>query len=189
MIIRGVPRSGATPPGALRLAGVESPAVRDLLRLMLVPSDNFFAEVLLKRSAAERSAPGTTAAGGELLSRLVERLSGRPATLVDGSWLDPRDRASARQVTAVLRGLRRRRLTASLPKGGEGTLRGRLTRGAARGCQAKTGTAGRASALSGVCRSRRGRPLVFSILTEGLSRTGARKLQDRLAQAIATDRR
>jgi D-alanyl-D-alanine carboxypeptidase/D-alanyl-D-alanine-endopeptidase (penicillin-binding protein 4) len=61
-----------------------------------------------------------------------------------------------------------------------------MRRGAAHGrCRAKTGTLSNVSALSGYCTSRSGRTIVFSILMNYVSTTGARKLQDRMAQAMA----
>lgn len=46
-----------TPATAVRLAGVESPTISELLGLMLPPSDNFFAETLLKDLGARFGGP------------------------------------------------------------------------------------------------------------------------------------
>jgi D-alanyl-D-alanine carboxypeptidase/D-alanyl-D-alanine-endopeptidase (penicillin-binding protein 4) len=76
---------------------------------------------------------------------------------------------------------------ASLPIAGrDGTLAHRMRRGPARGrCRGKTGTLVGVSALSGYCRVRSGYLYAFSILMNGVNPYGARKLQDRMAQAVA----
>jgi D-alanyl-D-alanine carboxypeptidase/D-alanyl-D-alanine-endopeptidase (penicillin-binding protein 4) len=78
----------------------------------------------------------------------------------------------------------------SLPIAGrDGTLVDRMRRGPARGrCHAKTGTLSDVSALSGYCKARSGDVYGFSILMNGVYPTGARRLQDRMAQAIAGQR-
>ena len=64
-----------------------------------------------------------------------------------------------------------------------------MRRGPARGrCRAKTGTLSNVSALSGYCDGRSGDIYAFSILMNGVYPTGARRLQDRMAQAIAAQR-
>jgi D-alanyl-D-alanine carboxypeptidase/D-alanyl-D-alanine-endopeptidase (penicillin-binding protein 4) len=75
----------------------------------------------------------------------------------------------------------------SLPIAGrDGTLDNRMRHGRARGrCHAKTGTLTGVSALSGYCRTRGGRTVVFSILMNRVNVTGARRIQDRMAQALA----
>jgi D-alanyl-D-alanine carboxypeptidase/D-alanyl-D-alanine-endopeptidase (penicillin-binding protein 4) len=76
----------------------------------------------------------------------------------------------------------------SLPIAGrDGTLDDRMRGGAAGGrCRGKTGTLTGVSALSGYCRTRGGRTVVFSILMNGVGDTyGARAVQDRMANTIA----
>ncbi|MGH2823080.1 MAG: D-alanyl-D-alanine carboxypeptidase, partial [Thermoleophilaceae bacterium] len=73
--------------------------------------------------------------------------------------------------------------------GRDGTLRVRMRSGAARGrCRGKTGTLSNVSALSGYCTARSGELYAFSILMTGVYTPGARRLQDRMAQAIARQR-
>jgi D-alanyl-D-alanine carboxypeptidase/D-alanyl-D-alanine-endopeptidase (penicillin-binding protein 4) len=64
-----------------------------------------------------------------------------------------------------------------------------MRRGPARGrCHAKTGTLSDVSALSGYCQARSGDVYGFSILMNGVYPTGARRLQDKMAQALAAER-
>ena len=64
-----------------------------------------------------------------------------------------------------------------------------MRRGPARGhCHAKTGTLSNVSALSGYCLARSGDLYAFSFLMNGVYPTGARRLQDRMAQALAGQR-
>ena len=70
--------------------------------------------------------------------------------------------------------------------GRDGTLSDRMRGGPARNrCRGKTGTLSNVSALSGYCTARSGDVYAFSILMNGVYPTGARQLQDRMAQAIA----
>ena len=62
----------------------------------------------------------------------------------------------------------------------------RMRHGAARGrCRAKTGTLTGVSALSGYCKTRGGRTLVFSLLMNSGSLYTAHDVQDRIANALA----
>ena len=54
-----------------------------------------------------------------------------------------------------------------------------------RRCIGKTGTLSNVSALSGYCEAESGDNYAYSILMNGVYPTGARRLQDRMLQAIA----
>jgi serine-type D-Ala-D-Ala carboxypeptidase/endopeptidase (penicillin-binding protein 4) len=70
--------------------------------------------------------------------------------------------------------------------GRDGTLKKRMRSGPARGrCRAKTGTLSNVSTLSGYCSARSGDMYAFSILMNNVYTSGAKVLQDRMAQAIA----
>jgi D-alanyl-D-alanine carboxypeptidase/D-alanyl-D-alanine-endopeptidase (penicillin-binding protein 4) len=184
------PAAGRAPAGAVQLAAVQSPPMSTLVRLTNKQSDNFFAETLLKDVAVSAGATGTTRGGARAAVRFARRLGAR-ARLVDGSGLSRADRASPGDVAEILDELRDRNefqaFLGSLPIAGrDGTLRDRMRRGPARGnCRGKTGTLSNVSALSGYCTSRAGDTIVFSILMNRVSPTGARRIQDRMAQALA----
>ena len=78
----------------------------------------------------------------------------------------------------------------SLPIAGrDGTLFDRMRSGPAKGhCHAKTGTLSDVSALSGYCEARSRDVYGFSILMNRINPTSARRLQDRMAQALAAQR-
>ena len=61
-----------TPPGAHTLAVVTSPPMSVVLKLMDVPSDDFFAEMLTKLLGAHYGTGGTTKAGAEVISSAAD---------------------------------------------------------------------------------------------------------------------
>jgi len=184
------PRTGRAPAGSTELAAEESPEMARLASLTNRPSDNFFAETLLKAVGRQVDGRGTTRGGARAAVRFAGGLGSR-AGLADGSGLSRRNRASPRSVVRLLLGMRKRAegaaYTESLAVAGRnGTLRRRMRSGPARRrCRAKTGTISGVSALSGYCRARSGQVYAFSFLMNGVSPVGARRLQDRMAQAIA----
>jgi serine-type D-Ala-D-Ala carboxypeptidase/endopeptidase (penicillin-binding protein 4) len=191
--VRAAPRAGVAPGGADVLASVESPPMADLVRLTNKPSDNFFAEMLLKAMARQANGRGTTAGGARLVADFAREL-GSPIRMVDGSGLSRGNRAAPRRVVRFLTAMQGRdefeAWYASLPVAGrDGTLASRMRSGAARGrCRAKTGTLSNVSALSGFCEARSGDLYAFSILMNGVYPTGARQLQDRIAHTLAAIR-
>jgi serine-type D-Ala-D-Ala carboxypeptidase/endopeptidase (penicillin-binding protein 4) len=187
------PAARPTPAGATVMAGVESPPMARLAQLTNKPSDNFFAEMLLKGLGLQATGRGTTLRGARVAAGFARGL-GSGARLVDGSGLSYSNRATPFRVTRLLTALMARDefedFRASLSVAGrDGTLAPRMRRGPARGrCQAKTGTLTAVSTLSGYCEARSGDIYAFSILMNGVSITGARRLQDRMAQAMAGTR-
>jgi serine-type D-Ala-D-Ala carboxypeptidase/endopeptidase (penicillin-binding protein 4) len=191
--VRLKPRAGVAPAGAEVLASVDSPPMATLIRLTNKPSDNYFAEMLLKGLALQARGKGSTRAGARLAAGYARRL-GSGARLADGSGLSRADRASPRQVVTLLSELYEldqveyaQDFFDSLPVAGrDGTLATRMRGGPARSrCHAKTGTLSNVSALSGYCLARSGDVYVFSFLMNYVYPPGARGLQDSMAQAIA----
>jgi D-alanyl-D-alanine carboxypeptidase/D-alanyl-D-alanine-endopeptidase (penicillin-binding protein 4) len=189
--VAGRAREGPAPPSGRELGHVDSPTMSVLVRLTNRPSDNFFAETLLKDLGARFGAGGTTAAGAGVVRATLASHGVRPQRIVDGSGLSYADRTSPRQVGGFLTALRataaRTPFDQSLAVAGRnGTLAGRMNGTAAAGrCRGKTGTLPGVSALSGYCTSRRGHTLVFSILMNGVNVSAARGRQDRMAIALA----
>ncbi len=192
--VKGSPRARRTPTGADRLVNDRSPSMARLAALTNKPSDNFFAEMLVKDLALQARGKGTTKGGARLAAAFARRLGGGPAGLSDGSGLSRGNRASPYRVARLLQAMRRRdefkAFFGSLSIAGrDGTLRSRMRGGAARGrCRGKTGTLSGVSAVSGYCRARSGDVYVFSILMNGVNPYGARGLQDRMVNTIAAIR-
>jgi len=188
--VRLKPRAGVTPAEATVLASVDSPPMERLIRLTNKPSDNFFAETLLKDLAHQAGGAGTTARGARIAAAFARSLGARP-TLVDGSGLARGNRASPVSIVRLLSAMYRRDdydpFVDSLPiAGSDGTLFDRMRRGPAhRHCVGKTGTLSNVSALSGYCEAFSGDSYAYSILMNGVYPTGARRLQDRMLQAIS----
>jgi D-alanyl-D-alanine carboxypeptidase/D-alanyl-D-alanine-endopeptidase (penicillin-binding protein 4) len=191
--VSGKPAAGLTPGAATTLASTSSPPMGRIIRIMNKPSDNYFAETLMKDVGFLASRSGTTAAGARATAGFARRL-GSAVTLSDGSGLSRGDQASPYRVVRLLLSMRARpefsALFDSLPVAGrDGTLATRMRSGAARGrCRAKTGTLNGVSALSGYCTARSGDVYVMSILMNRVNVFGARRIQDRMANAIAATR-
>jgi D-alanyl-D-alanine carboxypeptidase/D-alanyl-D-alanine-endopeptidase (penicillin-binding protein 4) len=193
VVIRGVPRAGPTPAGALPVAAAGSPPVRSLVKDMLTASDDWIAEILTKGLGAKTEPPPATTAAGAAIVRAEAARLGAPVALVDGSGLDPRDRGTAAGLVSVLRRLRASAsFTGALARPGRaGTLRDRLTSGRARrACRGKTGTlpSGGVSALAGYCAGRNRHTYAFAVLVQGRDTSKARRAQDRVARALAAAR-
>ena len=189
--IRGSSGAASTPAGAQQLALAASPTVAQLLGLMLPPSDNFFAETLLKDLGARLGAGGTTPAGAAVVASTLASLLGLHPRIRDGSGLSPADRTSPYQVAELLvklagtpNGTILREHMAVAGHTGTLALRMRHTTAAGR-CEGKTGTLTGVSNLVGYCRTRDGHQLAFAIFTDGISTTAAHIFQDHIAITLA----
>lgn len=177
------------------IAAVSSEPVAELVEQTNEPSNNFFAEMLLKRLAVEPGTQGTTRAGA-LEVRAYARSLGTRVRAKDGSGIGRKNQTSAQHVGELLVAMLDEPagddFFESLPRAGiEGTLSNRMEGTAAEGrCRAKTGTISGVSALSGYC-DVVGGPVAFSILMNGIGSnyTGARSIQDRMVTVIARYKR
>ena len=182
-------RTGRAPADAEELATDRSPPMSDLVRATNQPSDNFYAELLLKVVGAEEGSAGTTVAGAAVVRRTLARLGVRP-TIADGSGLSRGNRTNARQIVTLLRAMRiggtsTAWLRSLSVAGRNGTLRRRMRGTAAAGrCSGKTGTLRGVSALSGYCTTTTGHHVVFSFLENGIG-FGAKSVEDRMVAALA----
>jgi D-alanyl-D-alanine carboxypeptidase/D-alanyl-D-alanine-endopeptidase (penicillin-binding protein 4) len=183
--------AASTPPGATRLAGAQSPTIDQLLGLTLPPSDNFFAETLIKDLGARYGGAGTTAAGAHVVRETIATDFGLHPHVVDGSGLSPADETSPLQVVTLLKDLSTTTLgttlRADLAVAGEsGTLAERMRRSAAAGrCEGKTGTLTGVSNLVGYCQARNGQYIAFAFFTDGIATEAAHVLQDNMTITLA----
>jgi len=190
--IRGASAAASTPAsGATQLAQVSSPTIAQLLALMLPPSDNFFAETLVKDLGAAAGGAGTTSAGAAVVAKTISELLGIHPRVVDGSGLSESDRTSVYEVTDMLAELQPTPVGAILRgsmavAGRTGTLAKRMrTTGAAGRCQGKTGTLTGYSNLVGYCQAANGHLLAFAFFNDGISTTLAHVIQDHMTISLA----
>jgi D-alanyl-D-alanine carboxypeptidase/D-alanyl-D-alanine-endopeptidase (penicillin-binding protein 4) len=172
------------------LAEVTSPPVATLIEETNVPSNNFFAEMLLKGLAAEEGSRGTRLAGAAGVERFAKSV-GTSIQAVDGSGLSRRNGVSPHEVVKLLAAMYDDptdgpAFRSSLPIAGrEGTVADRMRGTAAEGnCATKTGTLDGVSALSGYCNAH-GHTVAFSVLNNSVDIDAAHNAQDRIAAAIA----
>jgi D-alanyl-D-alanine carboxypeptidase/D-alanyl-D-alanine-endopeptidase (penicillin-binding protein 4) len=176
------------PAGAEPLVSVDSPTMATLVKLTLVPSDNFFAEMLLKDIGAKYGGGGSTAAGAAVVRSTIASRFGVSPTVLDGSGLSRGDSTTPRQVVALLDGMRDQAGFRSgfAVAGRTGTLASRMRRTSAQDrCVGKTGTLSNVSALSGYCTTTNGHLLAYSLLQNSVSPTAAHTVQDRIAITLA----
>ncbi len=188
-----VPAGGgaaSTPAGAAELAVALSPTIDQLLGLTLPPSDNFFAETLVKGLGARFGGAGTTAAGAKVVRETIAELGVHPK-VVDGSGLSEADHTSPYEVVTLLNQVAHTELGTTLrgdlaQAGRTGTLAERMRGTAAEGrCEAKTGTLTGVSNLAGYCAAADGDELAFAFFNDGISTEAAHTLQDNMAITLA----
>ncbi len=187
---RPLNRTLPAPTGTTELASVESPPLQAILKLMDVPSDDFFAEMLTKQLGVRFGSGGSIAAGAQVISQQIASLGMHP-TIVDGSGLSRSDHSSPGEVVDLLKTVWNtpdgRILAASLPTVGvDGTVENIAQHTAAQGrCIAKTGTLNYVTNLAGYCTARDDHVLAFALMIDGPGNWTAIQLFDRMVPAMA----
>ncbi len=179
--------AGIAPPGAHQLATVSSPPMSTMIALTNAPSDNFFAEMLLKDLGARFGAGGTTAAGASVVRAELSTTFGIRPKLDDGSGLSLYDATTPRQVVKLLGQMAGNKdFVNSLAVAGEtGTLTDEMQGTVAQGrCRGKTGTLSDVSNLVGYCQARDGHTLAFAFLMNGIYPYYAHPIQNSMAIAL-----
>jgi D-alanyl-D-alanine carboxypeptidase/D-alanyl-D-alanine-endopeptidase (penicillin-binding protein 4) len=185
------PDAGPSPGRLDRIAQVRSRPLPELLRYTNRQSSNFFAEVLGKRLAVERTGLVGTIARA---ARSIERFAASNHVSLaahDSSGLSYHNRVSPQGLTRLLAAVERKPygalLRSTLPGAGQGTLAHRLNSVRVR---AKTGTLSGISALSGwVWLRRRSTWAEFAILSRGMPKTTAASIEDRVVRIISRSAR
>lgn len=191
-------------PEVRRIASRESPTLAEIIALINKPSQNLFAELLLKRLGVEFPVPdedlepGSAAMGIAAAMETFVRagVDTSRIRLVDGSGLSRLNLVTPRMTTSLLTYMwnhedpgTRRAYIQSLPLAGEhGTLRHRLRGGPAhRLLRAKTGTLTWASSLSGYVNPDGPRPLAFSMMSNHFTTPTriVREAQDAIVEILA----
>ncbi|MGZ4183485.1 MAG: D-alanyl-D-alanine carboxypeptidase/D-alanyl-D-alanine endopeptidase [Solirubrobacteraceae bacterium] len=189
-VARNIPiSSGRTPAGTGLLTAVNSPRMATLIKLTNTPSDNFFAETLLKDIGAKFGGAGTTAAGAAAVRGLVASRFGIHPQLNDGSGLSRSDFTTPRQVVTLLSSMASNiDFVSSLAVAGKtGTLQHEMHGTIAQGrCQGKTGTLNDVANLVGYCSARDGHQLAFAFLMNSVFNTDVtHKLEANMAVTLA----
>jgi serine-type D-Ala-D-Ala carboxypeptidase/endopeptidase (penicillin-binding protein 4) len=181
--------AGRTPVGTGLLTEVNSPRIASLIKLTNTPSDNFFAETLLKDIGAKFGSAGSTAAGAAVVRALVASRFGIHPRLNDGSGLSRSDSTTPRQVVTLLSRMATNiDFVSSLAIAGEtGTLEHEMNGTIAEGrCQGKTGTLRDAANLVGYCAAKDGHTLAFAFLINSVFNTDVtHKLEANMAVTLA----
>lgn len=191
------PTEGAPPPIPDRLLFTHaSPPLAEVLPAMMLPSQNWIAESLLRALGAELRGDGSARGGVAVVDSLltVWGVGPAPMRMVDGSGLSRYNLLSPALLAGVLRHMASAPdagvWLASLPLAGRtGTLAGRMTRPPLlENVRAKTGTLSNIRALSGYVDAAGGRRLVFSILLNHhrLSVADADRLMEAALAAVAS---
>ena len=180
--------TGITPPGARLLTAVHSPRMATLVALTNRPSDNFFAETLIKDLGARYGAGGTTADGAAVVRAAITGRFGLHPRFDDGSGLSRYDRTTPSDVVSLLRQQAGDpQFTGSLAVAGQtGTLRDEMRGTYAQGrCRGKTGTLHDVSNVVGYCRAQDGHTLAYAFLMNGIFPDYAHPIQDQMQVALA----
>jgi serine-type D-Ala-D-Ala carboxypeptidase/endopeptidase (penicillin-binding protein 4) len=180
--------AGRAPAAATTMASVHSPPMATLVALTNAPSDNFFAETLVKDLGARFGAGGTTAAGAAVVRSQMASSFNITPRLNDGSGLSRSDLTTPIQVVTLLRGMAANLpFTSSLSVAGEtGTLQHEMQGTYAQGrCRGKTGTLRDVSNVVGYCHAKDGHTLAFALMMNGVYPYYAHPIQNRMTVALA----
>ncbi len=179
---------GVTPSAAQPLAVVHSPRIATLVAMTNTPSDNFFAETLLKDLGAAYGTGGTTADGAAVVRATIANTFGLHPRFNDGSGLSRYDRTTPAAVVSLLRQQAgNAAFTNSLAVAGEtGTLQDEMRGTYAQGrCRGKTGTLHDVSNVVGYCQARDGNTLAYAFMMNGIYPDYAHPIQDQMQVALA----
>jgi D-alanyl-D-alanine carboxypeptidase/D-alanyl-D-alanine-endopeptidase (penicillin-binding protein 4) len=171
-----------------------SPPLQKIIDPILLNSQNWFAEMLLKTMAREVSGAGSWSAGLDLERRFLVDNVGIDSTafrLRDASGLSSANLITPRLLTELVRYIARTprmkpAYDAMSVSGSPGSLRRRFEDMPGR-VRAKTGSIGNVDSLSGILEGNNGRMYVFSIVANNTGQPSARtrELIDRVVRAVA----
>lgn len=182
--------AGTTPSTAQLIATVASPTVAKLIEMTNSPSDNYFAETLLKDLGARFGGGGTTARGAAVVRSTIASQFGLHPRLDDGSGLARYDRTSPAQVVSLLEHMQANSsfYNSLAIAGVRGTMQDEMkhTR-AVNNCRGKTGTLHDVANMAGYCTARNGDQLVFAFLLNRQSNsTYGHQMEDLMGEALAS---
>jgi serine-type D-Ala-D-Ala carboxypeptidase/endopeptidase (penicillin-binding protein 4) len=174
---------------------VLSAPLKEIMPVMMKPSQNQVAEAFLRTLGLERAGVGTADSGRRVVERQFAAWNIPTDAFIvrDGSGLSRSDLISPEAIVSILEAMRRSPNFAvfyeSLPIAGvDGTIRTRMRDTPAQGnLRAKTGTLSMVRSLSGYVRTADGRLLEFSMLCNNWTTPQASvdRVQDTIGAALA----
>lgn len=178
-----------------------SPPLSEIVKVINLVSQNFYAECLVKMLGRQFAGEGSFKAGCQVVSDFVRKnhIYHEGHRMVDGSGLSEGNRVSARQLVETIRfmdtGPHRAEWRASFPIGGvRGSLRARFqqtsaTQALAPNIMGKTGLIDKVRSLSGIATTVRGEERYYSIIVNGFQGGGDRVIRmiDEIALAIVDE--
>jgi len=190
--VRGRVRAGQIPPGATLLVRHRSKPLTDVLRDLNHYSNNFTAEQVLLALSAAGAEPRRRERGLERIAGFLRAIgvAEGEVRLEDASGLSHGNRISAAALNRVLVEMTRRddlhpEFEISLAVAGRnGTLRGRRI-GPGGVVRAKTGTINGVSSLAGYVTSGARRRFAFTIISNGVVKDQAVRLEDRIVEVLS----
>ncbi|MBL8303379.1 MAG: D-alanyl-D-alanine carboxypeptidase/D-alanyl-D-alanine-endopeptidase [Ideonella sp.] len=194
---RGRVRSGATPPGARRIARHDARPWGELLRPLNKRSDNVYARLLYLSLGVADAAAHPELTSQALSDRVVrdwfvrQGISTDGLVMDNGSGLSRSERIGARQMVEVLRaglsGPNAADLLMSLPTVGvDGTMRNRQKDSVAAGrARLKSGTLRNVTAVAGTVTDVRGRVWLVAAMLNDEAAGSARRVLDVLVDWVA----
>ena len=173
-----------------------SPPLSEILPIINKPSQNFYADMLLKTLGKKFRGEGSFEAGKNVVKdflRLASAQGIEEFQMIDGSGLSRKNYVEPRQTVALLEYMEKspdfQVFYNSLPIGGvDGTIKSRFTDPVVKGnIHAKTGYISHARSLSGYLDDRKGERWVFSMMCNNwsLSSSDIDELIDRICKALA----
>lgn len=194
--ITGTTRLAPTPPGAVKVANLQSPTLARIVSAMNRESINLFAELLFRDGARgpQHIVQGTVANGNRAMGQFLTLVGADPSSVynADGSGLSINDRVTARSTVQLLDYAHGApwgpQFHASLPVAGESGTQARRMKGSpAQGnLHAKTGTTNDVIALAGYVTAVDGEVLAFSFIYNGTDRWTAKSTIDVMGETLAS---
>ena len=193
ILVQGVVRGGLMPGHAKKLLTVTGYPLQKIVKGLNKYSNNYIADVLLKKLATTEAAKGSLENGVLVVKEFLKKEVSIPPTftLKNGSGLSPENRASAHQIVKILAYMEKRldlfpEFLNSLPTAGiDGTLKDRFssmrTKALKGIVRAKTGTLTApvtVATLAGYLRHKKHGLVAFAILDNGIEGKRQPSLQD-----------
>ncbi len=178
-----------------RLASYQSPPLSEIIKAVNKPSQNLYADQLLKTLGARFGKEGSFAQGYEIVKGFLDEqgIDSNGLMMIDGSGLGRADLVQPRQTLGLLETMYRGpyfpAFYESLPIAGvDGTIRSRMKGTKAEGnVHAKTGYINRVRCLSGYVTTLDGETLAFCMMANNYTvpTSLANRLQDRVCERLA----